>query len=148
MPSATFTTDAYIVARHFSVDAWILGAGQKHHRVRDHFGPESDLYVVLDATIGKYIEGTPVHWVIADMVERLSFLEDWNRVRDSFTLDAWLASSGTYGQGVFSIDSVVEATVTFTGSSGIKVDAWVITGGSFSLDATIMPSFTIDAFII
>lgn len=162
MPSATFTTDAiidkvisdsfsvdaYIVARSFSMDAWILGEGQKHHRVRDHFGPESDLYVVLDSTIGKYIEGTPVHWVISDLVDRLNYLEDWNRKRGSFTLDSWLAASGTYGRGVFDADAIVEATITFTGTSGIKVDAYIIKGGSFSADATIMPIFTIDAFIV
>lgn len=163
MPSASFTTDAIVkdiqtgqftldaevIPYRFTIDAWILSERWRHHRVRDHYGPESDLYVVLSSPIGKYAQGTPVHWVIDDLLTRLQFLEDWDRVRgNSFTMDAFLAVSGTYGQGIFTADAIVEATQTFTGSSGIKLDAYIITGGSFTIDAVLVPRFTIDAFIV
>lgn len=122
----------------FTGDAFIKGEGQKHHRLRDHTGAESDLYVVLDERIGPYEEYTPIHYVLADLVRRLQGLEDKTRVRSSFTGDAHI-----WGQ-FFTGDAVIKNTVegSFSG------DAHVIRGGKITGDAYIARIFTGDAYII
>jgi len=142
--TATLTADATIYPHHFKADAWILGERWKHHRVRDHFGIESDLYVALSSDIGPYVAFTPIHYVLEDMVARIGALENNNRVRASFTADAWVAVSGEYGRGIFTADAITEAEQT----GSITADAVVILGGQFTADAIIMPSFTADAFIV
>ena len=143
--SGSLTADATVVARHFTGDAWIIGERVKHHRVHDHYGAESDLVVVLSSDVGPYVAYTPIHWVLADMLSRLEQLENANRRRSSFTGDAWLAVSGTYGRGTFTADAMFHRdgmTGSFTG------DAWFTRGGSFTGDAWIQATFTGDAYII
>ena len=142
--SASFTADAIVAARSFTADAWIMGDRWKHHRVRDHFGMESDLYVSLSADVGPYVAFTPVHFVLEDMLARLERLENSNRVRDSFTADGWIAASGTYGLGIIRADAVIKDA----GSGSFTADAILVTGGSFTANAIIMPSFTANAYIV
>ena len=127
MPESTFTGDAFI-----------KGDGQRHHRLRDHTGADSDLYVVLSQRIGPYEEYTPIHFVLEDLIRRLDGLENKTKVRRSFTGDAEI-----WGQ-YFTGDAVVKATIesSFTG------DATVYRGGSFTGDATIRRVFTGDAYIV
>jgi len=142
--SDSVTADATIYPRRFMADAWILGERWKHHRVRDHFGIESDLYVALSSNVGPYIAFTPIHWVLEDMITRIQALENSNRIRSNFTADAWLALSGTYGRGVFRIDAVIfEAGV----ASSFSIDARITSGGSFTMDAWVLSAFTMNAYI-
>lgn len=141
--SGSFSSDAFVQG-YITVDAWILADRWRHHRVRDHWGPESDLYVVLSSDIGKYVEGTPVHTVLEDMLYRIQQAEDNNRVWDDFTLDAWVAVSGTYGQGVVGFDAIIKGTPA---AGSFTVDASLI-AGTFTIDARIITTFTISAFII
>jgi hypothetical protein len=143
MPS--FSADAFI-GGYFTIDAWVLADRWKHHRTRDHWGAESDLYIVLSSSIGKYAEGTPVHYVLEDMLYRIQQVEDNNRVWGDFALDAWLAVSGTYGQGVIDFDAVIKGTL-IGDDYRFTADADII-AGTFTVDARVTPSFTISAFVI
>lgn len=142
MPS--FTLDAEIYPLRFTVDAWLLNDRLRHHRVRDHFGPEDAKYVVLLENVGKYPAGLPVHYVIADLVARLDQLEDTNRHWGRFTGDAFLAANGTYGYGYWSVDAIAKETQT----DAVSLDAWKAKGGAFTIDAAVSGMYTIDAFII
>ena len=133
-----FAIDAVIAARSFTIDAWIIGERWKHHRVRDHFGPESDLYVVLSEKVGKYEAFTPIHWVLADMAQRLVYLEDYTRTKASFSVDAWISDQ------VIVVDAVIKRTI----SGSLLVDAVLSKGGVFTVDACIAGIFTINAFIV
>lgn len=142
---ATFTADAVIAARRFTADAWIMGERWRHHRTRDHFGIESDLYVVLSEDVGPYVAFTPIHYVLEDILDRLAFLEDYERTRRTFTADAWLAASGTYGRGAIFTDSVIKKTIT---GNSFTADARIARGGSFTANAYIQLVFTANAYII
>lgn len=139
MPSGSFTGDSEIVARHFYGDAWIIADRWRHHRIRDHEGAESDLYVVLAANVGPYVAGTPIHYVLEDMVARLLALESATRQRGSFTGDAWISDDAFTGDAMIHRPDI---TGSFTG------DAEIVRGGAFTGDAWIQAAFTGDAFII
>jgi hypothetical protein len=142
MPSGSFTGDAEVVAKHFTGDAWIIGDRWKHHRTRDHFGIESDLYVTLSEAIGPYPMFTPIHFVIADLMDRLNALETSTKHVRTFTGDAVISRL------FFTGDAIIKATTLeslFTGN------AWIGTLHSFTGDAWIIPlpsTFTGDAFIV
>jgi len=143
--SSSFTADAAVYAHHIRADAWIMVDRWKHHRIRDHFGVESDLYVALSSNVGPYVAYTPIHWVLDDMVSRIEALENNNRRRAEFTADAFIALSGTYGRGVVWAD----AAITKSGLSGsFTADAMVVGGGSLTADAWIQAAFTADAYIV
>jgi len=150
-PSDSFTMDAEISYRHFTMDAWIISERWRHHRTRDHFGPESDIYVVLSEDVEGYTASTPIHFVIADLVSRLSRLESYNRHRASFRVDAYLYAPEF---GAFTADSVVQGSA----ESSFTLDSYLTNQpfGHLTLDAFIGApdevyaqfSFTIDAFIV
>lgn len=144
MPSSSVTADAVISYRGFTADAWILGDRQKHHRVRDHFGIESDLYVALSSNVGPYVAYTPVHWVLSDMIDRLARLENNNRVRADFTADAFIAANGTYGLGFVVADAVTKDSA----SGSFTADAVFGYSGSITADAVIAGGILADAYII
>jgi hypothetical protein len=128
----------------FVLDAWIMGDRWKHHRVRDHFGPENATYVVCDTPIGRFPPGTPIPTIIADMMDRLWWLDNATRHRGSFTLDAFIAASGTYGRGLFTVDAAIKSTR----SGSFVLDAVIQKGGFFVLDARMWSRFVLDAFIV
>jgi len=145
MPTATLTADAVVAPLRITADAWIADERWRHHRIRDHMGAESDLYVVLSERIGPYEMYTPIHWVIDDMVTRILALESGNKVLNlSFVADAWIAVSGTYQRGNWVVDAVIGKSQ----SGSFKADAVLSRGGAITADAVIMPSFTADAFIV
>jgi hypothetical protein len=145
MPTGTLPADAVIAPRQFTADAWIAGKHWRHHRVYDHYGSDSDLYISLAERIGKYEAFTPIHFVLADMVDRIVSLESSSKQRSSFTADAWIAVSGTWEAGVIWANSVIFKS----GLSGsFTIDAVVTRGGAFTLDAVIVKSFTVNAFIV
>jgi len=145
MATGSFTADAVVGPRSFTADAWILRLRPQHHRVRDHYGPESDLFVVLDSDVGPYKGGTPLHFVIEDILERLLSLETATKVRSSVTAEAWLALTGTYGRGVLYADAVIFKADT---SGSLVSDAWLSGGGSITADAWIQAGFTADAYLV
>jgi hypothetical protein len=122
----------------FTLDAFIQGQRWRHHRVRDHTGAESDLYVVLSEDIGKYPAFTPIHHVLADMAARLAYLEDWDRTHASFTLDAVIGSQ------VITLDAAIAGTA----SGSFTIDAYLNHASSFTLDAVLVGRLTLDAFIV
>lgn len=122
----------------FTIDAWITGDRWQHHRVNDHYGPESDLYVVLSEDVGKYVEGTPLHHVVEDMVARIVQLENYQRTFGTFSIDADITDR------VFTIDAVISGTI----AGSFTIDADIKSIGSFTIDADIVGRFTIDAMIV
>ena len=135
---ATFTADAVIEPLRFTVDAFVFGKGYKHHRVNDHYGPESDLHVTLTSDIGKYPSGTPIHYVLDDLASRIIILESSDHIRASFSLDAIVDTSATFS---------VDASVAGTSSGSFDADAWFSRGDTFALDAWLKTAFTVDAFL-
>ena len=141
MPGGSFTLDAEIVARFFTLDAWIVDDRWRHDRQLAHSGVESDLYVVLAEDTGPYVAFTPIHYVLEDILERLTWLETATRTRGSFTLDAWISDK------VFTLDAIIKATM----SGSFTLDAWIGTRNTFTLDAWIsaaVHTFTLDAYIV
>jgi hypothetical protein len=141
MPEASFTANAYI-----------HGGRWQHHRLRDHFGVESDLYVVLSSRIGPWIEGTPVHFVIDDLIARLNSLESADHVLGQVTANAYLLAPGSVVEtpagtwrGIFSADAI--ASKAISGSTIAR--AWIVGGGTFTVNANIrgQQSFTADAVL-
>lgn len=147
MPESGFTADAVFAYRSFRANAWIIDSGFQTHDINtDHHGILSDLSVAITENVGPYVAFTPVHWILVDFAARLTALETSDRVRDSFTADAWVAVSGTYGLGVFKADSVISAPV----ESSFVADAAFITGGTFTADASIIGQrfITADALLV
>lgn len=143
------TADAVLAYRGFTASAYIVADGFQTHDVnRDHHGILSDLKVAITEDIGPYVAFTPLHWILEDILARVTALETSDRVRSSFTADAWVALSGTYGTGVFTADAMLATVFEF--EDWITADAELILGGSFTADAEIMGLRTIvaDAFII
>lgn len=137
MPS--FTGDAFIQPRHFTGDAWIVGDRALHHRQRDHFGAESDLYVVIAERIGPYVEYTPIHYILEDMLARIYQLENYDRKHGQFVGDAYIDTRMFTG----------DAIIFKPGNEGqFTGDAWIKRGGQFTGDAQIQLLFTGDAYII
>lgn len=142
MPSGTFTANAYI-----------HGGRWQHHRLRDHFGVESDLYVVLDERLGPWEEGTPIHFVIDDLMARITELESANRLHGTFTANAYLlrpgsvveTAAGTW-RGAIWADAITKRTLSGSFTTG----AWLTGGGTISANAIIIGrrTFTADAVLV
>jgi len=147
---SAIAADAIIASRGFTANAWIIDDGFQTHDVNtDHHGILSDLVVAITEDIGPYVAYTPVHWILSDLAARLTALETADRVRDTFTADAWIALSGTYGLGYFTADAVFATTFEFF-EDNLVADAEFILGGSFTADAEIigLRIITADAFLI
>jgi hypothetical protein len=139
---ATFLLDSVIASRGFTADAVILGAGRwQHSRLHDHFGSDSDQYIVLSQSIGPYPAYTPIKYVLSDLFDRLSQLESSGRQFGDFTIDAIVDTSFT-----FTVDAHLFGTIVQSGS--FTVDATYGQGLSFSIDAYIATTFTVDAFLL
>jgi hypothetical protein len=142
MPSGSFTASAVI-----------HGGRWQHHRLRDHFGVESDLYIVLNERLGPWEEGTPIHFVIDDLLARIEALESANRVQGTFTANAYLlnpgsiveSSAGTW-RGIFWADAITKRTM----SSSFTAQAWLTGGGKITMNAIIIGRrrFTADAVLV
>jgi hypothetical protein len=138
----------------FTLSAWIYGGTRRrHHRTRDHFGPESGHYVILNERIGPFEEGTPIHFVIEGLLARLTSIESFDKHRGSFTVDSIILGPGyTAGtapgtmRSVFTLDSLLFGSPT----ESWTFDALLVKGGSFSLDSWIGGAgrFTLSAFIV
>lgn len=147
---SAFTADAITrraAATSFTVMAHIAGGNRwRHHRVRDHFGAEDTLYVVLAEDIGPWIAGTPVQYVLDDLATRVANLESATRQLGSFTANAVVLTPGTTigGRSLFLADAVLKRnrTATFT------ANALINRSFSFTMDAFIQARFTANAVIV
>jgi len=124
-----------------------------HHRLRDHFGQESDLNVALSTGFGPYPAGTSVHDVIADLMARVLALESATRVHASFSAEAVIWSGfGPLPDGstspVFG-HLYADAVLTAVMDGSVTAEAWICPGGSFTVEAVITAggSFTVSAII-
>lgn len=154
MPIQEATLDAYVSRPFFTLDAWVVSGRHRHHRDRDHFGADSDLYVAIDEPIGPWGAGTPVKYVIEDLYERISVLTSGTHVVRVMYMDAYVLSFSTdsapvvpgVGLGVKTLDAIVLTAE----SSSFVLNSWVIHGGTFSVDAWVhgYGSFSVNAFVI
>lgn len=142
----SFTADADVAAHRFFADAWIIGGRWRHHRLRDHYGADSDLYVVLESAVGPWPTDTPVHYVLQDIMNRLTYLETHNPpVKLNFTADAVLAAEPV-PDGTFTADAVFGESF----GSIFFIDAIIGENKIFTADAYIIGdrTITVDAFIV
>jgi hypothetical protein len=137
------------------VDAWVIGGRHRHHRQRDHFGADSDLYVALEEPLGPWQAGTPIHYVLQDLFARINVLTSSNHNIRVATLDALVLTPSTdsilvvvpgTGRGVKTLDALVfkKPTSTFT------LNARVTRGGSVTLNAFVPYGsvFYVNAFVV
>jgi len=146
MPEASFSASAIV-----HIGRW------QHHRLRDHFGAESDLYVMLSTAIGPWEEGTPVHFVIEDLLNRLAALESASHVIGSFTCNSYLITPGTWVEqpagtwrSVTSMDATMKKTMIDPSLLAFMAKAWIVGGATFTANAVIHAerSFTAAAVIV
>lgn len=126
----------------FTLDAYIAGARNRHHRTHDHTGFEVDSNVVISQPIGPYPSGTTLATVLAALDARLADLElrqFSDRSTGSFTLDCFIAH-------YFSVNAIVKRVRT----SSFVLDAVLTRGGRYTIDAYIGGggTFTLDALIV
>lgn len=126
----------------FTLDCYIVGARNRHHRTHDHHGFEVDSNVVISQPIGPYPSGTTLATVLAAIDARLADLElrqFYDRSTGSFTLDCFIAH-------YFSANAIVQRTSTST----FVLDAVLTRGGRYTIDAVIGggSTFTVDALIV
>lgn len=137
-----FLLDSVIAPQGFSVDAVIFGDGRwQHSRIYDHFGTDSDELVVLSRAIGPYPAYTPIKYVLSDIFDRLAQIDSSNRYFADFTIDALVDTSFT-----ITLDARIFGTIVQSGS--FSIDATYGQGLSFSVDAVLIRTFTVDAFLL
>jgi|SRR5512146_2551075 hypothetical protein len=115
-----------------TADAWILGSSLvTHDRLWDHHGTEPDSVVTLAADIGRYPAGTDVHTVLADLVARLTFVEQ-NRYAAVFTLTAAATLSAAHTTSL-TADALITSPIygltadaVFFKVYSLRVDAYLI----------------------
>jgi hypothetical protein len=137
MPTGTFTVNARFVTTR-----------SKHHRIRDHFGADTDLNVGLSQRVGPWEEGTPLYYVIEDLWARLAVIELGGYVLGSFTCDSVLLSAGGWIEspaGTFRSTALLDAVLKKTISSSFTAGAVMTRGGSFTADASIRGAGTFTA---
>jgi hypothetical protein len=139
--------------RSFTINAYVHGGRWQHHRLRDHFGADSDLYVSLSEAIGPWEEGTPIHYVVLDLYAKMAAIESAGHVVQSFTCNGYVTAPGTLTEGpagTWSSVVLAYATLRKTTSSSFLVNAWKAGGTSFTVDANIrfQGSFAVAAVIV
>lgn len=157
--ASSYTANAYLFRTEFTLTADaiigtnLVGNRWQHHRLRDHFGYESDLYVTLNERIGPWEEGTPIHFVIEDLESRLIALESSNHKVFSFTGDSIILAPGGVVEtapGTWRAAFLTNAVKKKTGTTTFTANAYVNRGGAFSANACIrfQGSFTCSAILV
>lgn len=154
--SFTANADIEFLVLRFTADAVIgvnlIGNRWQHHRLRDHFGLESDLFIGLSERLGPWEEGTPLHFVLEDLISRMDALESSTHNVSSFTGDGivlapggTVSSSGTV-RSVYFADAVLKKIP----SRSFTAQAFITRGGSFTANANIrfQGSLTADASLV
>lgn len=144
MPSATFTVDAVVANRRFSLSSFISGSRVRHNRTDDHTGTQDSTTVVLSSAIGQYAAGATIQSVLASMATRLVSLESSNHRFATFTFNAFVLPH-------FWLNAITRRTPTgsFTANAVIS-----LTGPqSFTLNAVVFRAasartFSLSAFLV
>lgn len=123
-----------------SLDAWLGGGRVKHHRLHDHTGAESDLFVAIDDAIGDWLPGTPIHYVLKDLYDRVISLQQSSKQVHSFSAQAMI---GWWFSASASISGPVETSFRMDACFGyggqVSMNAWLSGGSVFLLDAIVIP---------
>lgn len=144
--TTSFTLDAEIALRRFTLDGFITGNPVRHDRTIDHTGVEDATTVSLSAPIGLYPAGMTVQAFLDALTARVTALETGNHVVRSFLFDAVLSRL------LFTLNAVKRVPVA-AGFYNINavLTLTVRRSGSFTLDASFRPAFgaiTLDAYLV
>lgn len=124
----------------FTMDAYVVGDRWRHDIVNDHFGDLSSLQVVSEQWFGPYPPGTPLHYILEWLVNRIIDIESREKGFGQVSMNAYLldlggsVESGGTVRGAFSID-------------GVRFQAVSGGGRHFYLDADFVMGFNMDAYI-
>lgn len=120
-------------------------ARARHHREHDHKGSDLDLYVALSGPVGPWTAGTPIHFVLADLVTRISQLES----------GSVLVRPGAFSAYAYFIGTTIYANAVIGGTASGSLTANAVLNdwtqfGSFSANAVVNigSSFTAAAVVI
>jgi hypothetical protein len=80
----------------------------EHNRGLDHYGVEEVSTSVLDAAVGRYAAGTDLQTVLADLINRLDFIETASGTTGSFSGDAVIVAF----LGSFTADAFIQPSFT------------------------------------
>lgn len=154
MAQGFYTADAVLVSsdsRVFGAYAYIVGDRWRHDINNDHFGDLSTLGVVIDAPVGQWEAGTPLHFVLDWFAQRIIDIESVDKQKFSFHTDAYILAPGSTVEvsgtvyGVWTTYSVVRVPDT-----GFSFTADAIKGLVFTLDAHLRgyAEFNLDAVVV
>jgi len=126
----------------------VISGRHRHHRTRDHFGADSDLYVTLEEPIAHWGAGTPLHYVLAELWDRqAAFASGDHQVRVLY-LNSWVMTTSVNegGRGIKALDAIVKRTPT----GSFTIQALIVTGGSATLDAWVSgaASLSLNAWVV
>lgn len=135
----------------------------QHHRHDDHVDTEDCSTVQLTEQIGRYVAGTALCAVLADMETRMTVVEaDTRHGFSVLGLDAWIspyAGAGAVGYfgldatisdalaGSFGLDAVLEASTPVERSTSFGLTAYTIPRGADGISVITQPIDTDDTVI-
>jgi hypothetical protein len=153
MAQDSCTLDAWVVAtdsKVFTAHAYIVGDRWRHDINNDHFGDLSSLGVIIDAPVGQWEAGTPLHYVLDWFAQRIISIESVTKRKYSFHTDSYVLGLGETVEvsgtvyGVWAAYSVIDKSYT----DSFTADA--IKGLVFTLDAHLRgyAELNVDAVIV
>lgn len=133
--------DAWLVAgdsRVFTAHAYIVRDRWRHDINNDHFGDLSTLGVVIEAPVGPWVEGTPLHFVLDWFAQRLIDVESVTKHKFNFSSNAYILTPGD------SVDIGGGTILTVNDLQAVILESYT---DSFTVDAFKSFAFTIDAHL-
>jgi hypothetical protein len=146
--------DAWIVAtdsKVFSVRAYIAHDRWRHDINNDHFGDLSTLGVVIEAPVGPWVEGTPLHYVLDWFAQRIIDIESVTKHKRNYSMDAYILAPGaTVDIGGGTILGVMNALSVIQKSYSSSFTADAFKALAFSLDAHLRgyAEFSVQAVVV
>jgi hypothetical protein len=146
--------DAWIVAsdsKVFSAHAYIVHDRWRHDINNDHFGDLSTLGVVIEAPVGPWVEGTPLHYVLDWFAQRIIDIESVTKHKRNFGANAYILAPGiTVDLGGGLIMGVMDAHSVLLKSRSSSFTADAFKAFAFSLDAHLRgyAEFTLEAVVV
>lgn len=138
--SSVFTAHAYIVN-----DRW------RHDINNDHFGDLSTLGIVIEAPVGPWVEGTPLHFVLDWFAQRLIDVESVTKHKSNFSANAYVLTPGdsvdTGGGTILTVNDL-QAVILKSYSSSVTADAFF--AFAFGIDAHLRgyAEFSLEAVVV
>lgn len=150
---ASFTADAVVVSSDsniFTIHAYIVNDRWRHDINNDHFGDLSSLSVIIDAPVGQWQTGTPLHFVLDWFAQRVIDIESVNKQISSFTSNAYVLAPGSTVEVSGTVFGVWISYSVFLDSNSVSFTADAIKGLIFTLDAHLrgFAEITVDAVIV